>query len=422
VAQLIEKGAFKLEESTTEDDMSTGTVAYGKKGKTRRATGINDNPYDHNEGEDHPALVNAALWNIKDIYQTIMAGEEVSEDDMFSYGDVLQYLDMSGIPGYEFYEDFIDTVSTAVSQAQPGGFAGQGDAVLVDKKFAPKIKTLYQQLKAATAKIKGVKEELGADKEQQIKAWVNKYKKYEGDNSDSLPAGFLEYHLNTGVPSDSIEAGEVKKYVNKYGDDALGDLSMEQVHDNPNDFPITNAFLKDLEKIFGYIPHGDEVEEIADVLKYYDGRKGIKEDEGSDKEKWLRYAKFWKYIRDIMAGEADADIADGFISADNIDEEPSYVTAKEMMQTAMAKQNTPWNDAIINSDLEEYSHQISMNDNYTENTNFGKMKKAAIEMITTGKTQIVPYRGYPPMDQMDYSAEDTTDEDIDNIIRLSGIK
>jgi len=141
-----------------ENNMSTGTVGYGKKGKTRRATGIDDNPYNHNEGEDHPALVNAALWNMKDIYQTIMAGEEVSEDDMFSYGDVLQYLDMSGIPGYDFYENFIDTVSTAVSQAQPGGFAGQGDAVLVDKKFAPKIKTLYQQFKAATAKTKGVKE------------------------------------------------------------------------------------------------------------------------------------------------------------------------------------------------------------------------------------------------------------------------
>jgi len=142
-----------------ENNMSTGTVGYGKKGKTRRATGIDDNPYNHNEGEDHPALVNAALWNMKDIYQTIMAGEEVSEDDMFSYGDVLQYLDMSGIPGYDFYEDFIDTVSTAVSQAQPGGFAGQGDAVLVDKKFAPKIKTLYQQFKAATANIKGIKED-----------------------------------------------------------------------------------------------------------------------------------------------------------------------------------------------------------------------------------------------------------------------
>ena len=119
-------------------------------------------------------------------------------------------------------------------------------------------------------------------KEAQIKAWANKYKKYEGGNGDSLPAGFLEEHLNTGVPWDSIEAGELERYKAKYGDDALEDLSHEQVHDNPDEFPITHAFLKDLEKIFGYIPHGDEVEEIADVLKYYDGgRKGIKEDEGS---------------------------------------------------------------------------------------------------------------------------------------------
>ena len=286
-----------------ENNMSTGTVGYGKKGKTRRATGIDDNPYNHNEGEDHPALVNAALWNMKDIYQTIMAGEEVSEDDMFSYGDVLQYLDMSGIPGYDFYEDFIDTVSTAVSQAQPGGFAGQGDAVLVDKKFASKIKTLYQQFKAATANIKGIKEELGADKEQQIKAWANKYKKYEGDNGDPLPAGFLEYHLNTGVPTDSIEAGEVKKYVDKYGDDALGDLSMEQVHDNPNDFPITNAFLKDLEKIFGYIPHGDEVEEIADVLRYYDGSKGIKEEQEDVNEADLNAWYAEQYAKELAEKE-----------------------------------------------------------------------------------------------------------------------
>ena len=142
-----------------EDDMSTGTVPVGKKGKTKRATGINANPYDHNEGEDQPALVNAALWNMKDIYQTIMAGEAIQEDDMFSYGDLIQYLDMTDTPGEEFYDDFIDTISTAVSKAQPGGFAGQGDAVVVDKNVAPQIKTLYQKFKAATAKIKGVKED-----------------------------------------------------------------------------------------------------------------------------------------------------------------------------------------------------------------------------------------------------------------------
>ena len=66
---------------------------------------------------------------------------------------------MTETPGEEFYDDFIDTISTAVSKAHPGGFAGQGDAVVVDKNVAPQIKTLYQKFKAATAKIKGVKED-----------------------------------------------------------------------------------------------------------------------------------------------------------------------------------------------------------------------------------------------------------------------
>ena len=145
----------KSEESIKqEDDMSTGTVAVGKKGKTRRATGINDNPYDHNEGEDETALANAALWNMKDVYQTIMAGEEVSEDDMFSYGDLVQYLEQADMPDH--YSKFWDLVTDAINKA--GGFAGQGSSLEVDKNIAPKIKTLYQQFKAATAEVKGVKE------------------------------------------------------------------------------------------------------------------------------------------------------------------------------------------------------------------------------------------------------------------------
>jgi hypothetical protein len=166
---------------------------------------------------------------------------------------------------------------------------------------------------------------------------------------------------------------------------------------------------------------GASAEEIG-AIKDKHNKKKVKEldEDQADKEKWLRYAKFWKYIRDVMAQEAEADIGDGFISADSIDEEPSYTTAKEIMQRAMAKQNTPWNDSIIDSDLDEYSSEL--NQDYEDKTDFADMKKAAIEMITTGKTQIVPYGTYPPMDQMNYSAEDTTDIDINDIVRLSGIK
>ena len=375
--------------SIAEDDgMSTGTVAVGKKGKTRRATGIDDNPYDHNEGEDQTALANAALWNMKDVYQTLIAGESLSEDDMFSYGDLVQYLEQADMPDH--YSKFWDLITDAINSA--GGFAGQGDAIDVDKNIAPQIKTLYQQFKSATAKIKGVKE-----------------------NERELPSPTFKIPASMSIPMalHHLDQMEVTKQLRQ----AAGFPESAYVYFDDADLVYGDKTVWPQCGVDRKCKFGDAVE----ALKKF-ATAGVKEDEGSDKEKWLRYSKFWKYIRDIMAQEADADIADGFISADNIDEEPSYVTAKEMMQTAMAKQNTPWNDSIIDSDLREYKHQISDNDNYTEDTNFGKMKKAAIEMITTGKTQIVPYRGYPPMDQMDYSAEDTTDEDINDIIRLSGIK
>ncbi len=152
VKTLINSGKFKM---TNEDDMSTGTVAVGKKGKTRRATGIGDNPYDHNEGEDQTALVNAALWNIKDVYQSVMSDTPLEEDDMFSYQDLVQYLEQADMPNQ--YSQFWDLVTDAIDSA--GGFAGQGDEITVDKNIAPQIKTLYQQFKAATSKIQGVKEQ-----------------------------------------------------------------------------------------------------------------------------------------------------------------------------------------------------------------------------------------------------------------------
>ena len=187
VAQLIDKGAFKLEESTTEDDMSTGVVQVGKKGKTRRATGIDDNPYDHNEGEDQTALANAALWNMKDVYQTLMSGESLSEDDMFSYGDLVQYLEQADMPDH--YSKFWVLVVDAINKA--GGFAGQGSELQVDKNIAPQIKTLYQQFKAATAKIKGVKEGRQKDEREDM----------EADASDMSKAEFIKAH------------GEAKAYI-----------------------------------------------------------------------------------------------------------------------------------------------------------------------------------------------------------------
>ena len=329
----------------------------------------------------------------------------------------------------------------------------RGTAIKLANKYLQDMKRIKQddaykdEVRKSPEDIKAYKNIKGqtVDKGKLGKFYKRKYQGETAELEQWMDARIAEMH-NTLDP-DNIEASEYqdafqeannledraeKMVLAKLKREYKGYESMVANARGRDDKRMYKDRLRDLGQMIKYVqgktPFGIDTileEEVAEMIEKAMAKlkgKGVKEDEGSDKEKWLRYAKFWKYIRDIMAQEADADIADGFISADNIDEEPSYVTAKEMMQTAMAKQNTPWNDSIIDSDLREYKHQISDNDNYTEDTNFGKMKKAAIEMITTGKTQIVPYRGYPPMDQMDYSAEDTTDEDIDNIIRLSGIK
>ena len=160
-----------------EDDMDTGTVPVGKKGKTRRKTGIGDNPYDHNEGEDQTALVNSALWNMKDVYQTLIAGESLSEDDMFAYGDLVQYLEQADMPDH--YSKFWDLVVDAINSA--GGFKGQGDEIMVDKNIAPQIKTLYQQFKAATANVKGVKEDESDSWTKVTNALIKKFGKNKAE-------------------------------------------------------------------------------------------------------------------------------------------------------------------------------------------------------------------------------------------------
>ena len=110
--------------------------------------------------------------------------------------------------------------------------------------------------------------EAGDDKEEKIKAWADKYEKYIGVNGDTLPEGWLEYQLDTGIPSDSIETGEYENYVEKHGEEAAYDLGMDVVRDSPDEFPITNAFMDDLFDIMGGLGE-EEAEEVNKVLGHF---------------------------------------------------------------------------------------------------------------------------------------------------------
>ena len=112
----------------------------------------------------------------------------------------------------------------------------------------------------------------------------------------------------------------------------------------------------------------------------------VQEDAG-DEQKWMNYAKFWKFVNEIFKDKAEEDIGDQFINATTVDEEPSYVMSKELMQRQLKKQNTPFK-INIDDDLFEFSGEL--NGRYEEETDMAKMKQAAIEIIKTGSTQIEP--------------------------------
>ena len=156
--------------------------------------------------------------------------------------------------------------------------------------------------------IVGMTAEADDSKEEQIQAWVDKYEKYIGSNGDTLPEGFLEYMLDTGIPTDSIETGEIKKYAEKYGDEAANDLSMAQVEEKPEDFPITSAFLEDLAKIFGHIPDEDEAEEINKVLGHFGE---------NTQDPMSGFEKFESWV-DALGEESPIQIADDEEKADMI--------------------------------------------------------------------------------------------------------
>ena len=85
----------------------------------------------------------------------------------------------------------------------------------------------------------------------------------------------------------------------------------------------------------------------------------------SDKQKWMHYANFWKYVANIYGELADADIGDEFVSATDVDNEPSFAISKQLMQTQLAKQNTPC-DINIDSDLETLKSEL--NQEYEDDT------------------------------------------------------
>ena len=131
------------------------------------------------------------------------------------------------------------------------------------------------------AKEKGFKEDEDVMKDK-IKAWVDKYDGYVGSNGDSLPEGYVQYALNTGIPTDFIETNERVKMDKKYGEEKFEEDPGAYISDHIDEMPITKACMEELHKITG----SDDLEDNAELIKKH-GDLGY--DEGDQKAKFDQY-------------------------------------------------------------------------------------------------------------------------------------
>jgi hypothetical protein len=110
-----------------------------------------------------------------------------------------------------------------------------------------------------------VQTEQEGSREAEIQAWAEKYGRYRGANGDSLPEGWLQYQLNTGVPSDAFEDGEYKEMLAKF--------DAEEIEMNPeimDEMPITKSMFAELNQIFGGPAGEDEAEMVNNVLSKFE--------------------------------------------------------------------------------------------------------------------------------------------------------
>ena len=148
----------------------------------------------------------------------------------------------------------------------------------------------------------------------QINQWIDKFSKYIGGNGDTLPEGYMQWALNSGIATDFVEQNEAEAMREKYGEDEFENDPMSEKFQN--EMPITKACLEMLNKITG----DDFIEDnahIIDAVMHGDGNESaeldrIKELAGAsidetyddDDAFYEAYGELW-YNEDEIIDEAE---------------------------------------------------------------------------------------------------------------------
>ena len=110
--------------------------------------------------------------------------------------------------------------------------------------------------------------------EIEVQDWVEKYDDYMGVNGDSLPEGYLQAMLNTGVMSDAFDQDEYIAFNEKNGYDNDGDWD-EDDHDKFMDSsPITSGMFREIRAI--QKKYGIDEQGVNDIMGYFESVNRLK--------------------------------------------------------------------------------------------------------------------------------------------------
>ena len=119
--------------------------------------------------------------------------------------------------------------------------------------------------------------EITPELKEKVQAWWDKYSKYEGGNGNTMPEGYLEYALDSGIGTDAYNADEYIKVSKEMGmdnDDSDAETEMDQ-EELMNKMPITKAMFDEIVDITGKSSIEDSANIVQDVVKHFVDREAI---------------------------------------------------------------------------------------------------------------------------------------------------
>jgi len=143
-----------------------------------------------------------------------------------------------------------------------------------------------------------------------ISDWIEKFSKFIGGNGDTLPDGYIQWALNSGITTDFVEQNEAEAMREKYGEDEFENDPLGHV----DEMPITKAALEMIEKITGNddidtnarmidkVQSGDadESTELSDIKQLSGLDTNEEEEQTFEGEEFYEYYGYLPWHEDIV--------------------------------------------------------------------------------------------------------------------------